>query len=216
MCRLYDIGTYSFSFKKSKLVWHKINHIVQEVTPNEDGCWRKEIQALDRLNHSLDLGSLHPDRLKFTDGHYKSGGSAGELFYHTPRAKTLILFIFLHLVKFSPGSVGRWTQRSNECWLRVRGTQKSPFTFDFKTLQPFGPGSVHICFPRSTCTGYYMGLLILKHMEARWSWLDGVHDRHCRFDLRHMGRTRKRMLKFLAQSSSNWAFTFDPILSIRN
>jgi len=34
----------------------------------------RKIKALDQLNHSLDLGSIHPDILKFTDGHYKNGG----------------------------------------------------------------------------------------------------------------------------------------------
>lgn len=108
---------------------------------------------MDQLNHSLDLGSLHFDRLKFTDGHYKSGGSAGELFYHTPHAKTLILFIFLHMVKFSPGSVGRWTPRSNECWLRVRGTQKS--SLSPLTSKPFNP------LVQGLCTSAFPDLLAL-------------------------------------------------------
>lgn len=43
-----------------------------------DGEWRK-IQALDQQNHSVDLGSIHPDTLKFTKGINKMEGGEGAL-----------------------------------------------------------------------------------------------------------------------------------------
>lgn len=114
-------------------------------------------------NHSLDFGSIHPDGLKFTDGHYKSRGWVGELFYHTSWAKKWILFIFLHMVKLSPGSVGRWTQRSKNASLGSQELKIFPsFTLDFKIPQPFGP--VGCC--QDLCTSAFPDLLAL---DTTWA-----------------------------------------------
>lgn len=74
VCRLYYIGTYFFL---SKAILHKINHnstkkFHQKI---EDEC--KKIQALDQLNHSLGLGSIHLDTLKFTVDIIKMQGEEG-------------------------------------------------------------------------------------------------------------------------------------------
>lgn len=53
-------------------------------------------------------------------------------FYHS-LAKTLSNF--LNIVKISPGSVGSWTQKLNECWLRVRGFHSHLFCHPH-TLKP--------------------------------------------------------------------------------
>lgn len=77
-----------------------------------DDEWKK-IQAFDQLNHLLGLGSFHPDILKFSTDITKMENEEGALLHSL--AKTLILFNYLNMVTFSPGSVNSWTQRLNEC-----------------------------------------------------------------------------------------------------
>lgn len=111
-------------------------------------------------------------------GHYKNGGWRGVFFYHS-LPKKLILFNFLNTVKFSPGSVGRQTQRLHECWLR--GLESEEFIF-FPSVTPILQNLYTLWSNRllqdltahllsQNCSHWIPGgSLILKHMEAR-QWL---------------------------------------------
>lgn len=168
MCRLYYIGTFFF-FKVNQFYIKSIT-IVQKVSSSKDGWWMKENTSLGSAE-SFSGSWVHPSwHIEIHYGHYKNAGWGG-CSLTTPWL-THRLFNFWDIVKFSPGSLGSWTQRLNESRLRVRGVHSLPSPARFKTLEHFDPTGC--CQNLHKFPQIQVGSPILKHVVLVTVWLDGV------------------------------------------